>query len=318
MNIHIIHLPETFPYLADLSLTFNKYGFETVTLVANGFNQEQINALSDYADKYDFLKILDIPTRRILSHGQALNYAFNHSDDELFCFADHDIFPIRQISNKICANIKQFDVVCFGDRPENISIEYKGLSASAIATKSNIPIATSFFSVYKRAVVELANSSFNVGFEQYFRHNQVPKKLANHPDIKVLREPFLIDTSKALSIALFELGKTVIHFPNEDICHLGGLTGAISRFKNNGMKIKKEFIIEDMPSSEFLKSHYLKKQRRHPKILQVKRCISDFALQLLIALKNGNELPKFICEDEDLCNKVSHISKEISRLYIKE
>ena len=76
MNIHIVHLPHTFPYLIDLSLMFNKYGFDTVTLVANGFNQDQIQHLYNFADKHSFLRILDIPTKRILSHGCVMAYKF--------------------------------------------------------------------------------------------------------------------------------------------------------------------------------------------------------------------------------------------------
>ena len=316
MNIHIVHLPHTFPYLADISLAFNKYGFDTVTLVANGFNQDQIQHLRDFTSRYTFLRILDIPTKRILSHGQALNYAFKQSQDELFCFADHDIFPTEPIVETIQSALKEFDVACLGNRPENISAEYKGFAASAVATQSGIPLATSFFSIYHRSDVEIANATHNVGFEQYFRKSQVPETLAHYIDIQALKEPFLIDTCKALSLALFQSGKTVTHLDSNKVCHLGGLCGAINRFTNNSLQIKKEFVVQNMPNTSQLENYYRENQKRHPKVLELKRLISDFSLQLLIALKQGTELPSFICEDEDLNSTITHIYQDVSNIFL--
>lgn len=316
MNIHIVHLPHTFPYLVDLSLAFKKYGFDTVTLVANGFNQEQIQHLNHFANMYPFIKVLDVPTKRILSHGQALNYAFEHSQGKFFCFADHDIFPIQPIINDIQSALKDFDVACLGDRPENISTYYKGFAASAVATQSGTPLATSFFSIYDRSAVEFANTSFKVGFEQYFRKNQLPEILTHHIDIQALREPFLIDTCKALSLALFQSGKTVQHLGSNKVCHLGGLCGAINRFTNNEMQIKKEFVVQDMPNIIDLEYYYQKNQQRHPKVLEVKRTISDFSLQLLIALKQRVELPSFKCDDKNLQLTINRIIQEMSNIFL--
>jgi len=316
MNIHIVHLPHTFPYLIDLSLMFNKYGFDTVTLVANGFNQDQIQHLNDFAYKHSFLKILDIPTKRILSHGQALNYAFERSQDELFCFADHDIFPTEPIIDTIQLTLKEFDVACLGNRPENISAEYKGFAASALASQSGIPLATSFFSIYKRSVVKIANAAYKVGFEQYFRKSQIPETLTHHIDIQALKEPFLIDTCKALSLALFQSGKTVLHLDSNMVCHLGGLCGAINRFTNNDLQIKKEFVVQNIPNTSQLENYYRKNQMRHPKVLELKRMISDFSLQLLIALKQGAEPPRFMCDEESLNNTISHICKNMTNVFL--
>lgn len=318
MNIHIIHLAQTFPYLFDLSLSFKLYGFDSVTIVANSFNFDQFQQLKKLAEPYDFIKIMDIPTRRMLSHGQALNYAFENSNDDFFCFADHDIFPTRNIEQLIRSNLKLYDVICFGDRPENISIEYKGLSASATSTNSDIPIASSFFSIYKRSAISLAKSNYNVGFEQYFRHSQIPYKLINHPDIRNLNEPFLIDTNKALSLALHQLGKTVTSFETDDVCHLGGLTGAVTRFHSGDMLLLNEFKIEYMPESDFLIKHYKNKNRRHPKILEVKRTISDFALHCIMSLKQNKELPVFICSNSQLAESVQSIKDSLIKLYTKD
>ena len=316
MNIHIVHLPHTFSYLIDLSLMFNKYGFDTVTLVANGFNQDQIQHLYNFADKHSFLRILDIPTKRILSHGQSLNYAFERSQDEFFCFADHDIFPTEPIIDTIQSTLKEFDVACFGNRPENISAQYKGFAASALATQSGIPLATSFFSIYKRSVVEIANAAYKVGFEQYFRKSQIPETLAHQIDIQALKEPFLIDTCKALSLALFQSGKTVSHLDSNMVCHLGGLCGAINRFTNNNLQIKDKFVVQNMPNTSQLENYYLENQKRHPKVLELKRIISDFSLQLLIALKQGDKPPSFICEDENLKNTINYIYQDVSNVFL--
>lgn len=316
MNIHIVHLPHTFPYLVNLSLAFNKCGFEEVTLVANGFDYEEILTLQSMTSTYAFINILDIPTKRILSHGQALNYAFEQSQDELFCFADHDIFPTQPIIEDIQSALLEFDVVCLGDRPENTTTDYKGFAASAIASQSGTPLATSFFSVFKRPAVNLANINYKVGFEQYFRKSQIPKILAGHKDIQALKEPFLVDTCKALSLALHLNKNTITHLNTNKVCHFGGLAGAINRFINGGKTIKKEFIAPILPNQKELECHYNKHQQRHPKVLELKRCISDYSLQLVIALQEKTTLPHFKSENQYLNESIAQIKHATQQLFI--
>lgn len=314
MNIHIVQLPHTFPYLIDLSLAFKKYGFNYITLVANGFNQDQMYQLYDFASQHAFIRVLDIPTKRILSHGQALNYAFDKSQDELFCFADHDIFPTMPIADDIQLKLKDYDVVCLGNRPENISAKYKGFAASSLSTQSGTPLATSFFTIYKRSSVALAKDVYKVGFEQYFRKGQVPKELANHIDIQTLKEPFLIDTCKMLSIAMYQLGNSIEYLESNNVCHLGGLCGAINRHIKNKLNIKKKFIVNSLPNTKMLESYYQKNQKRHPKVMELKRTISDFSLQLIIAIKQGHNKPSIVCDNEELYNTIAEIDQGLSKV----
>ncbi len=315
MNIHIVHLPHTFTYLVDLSIAFKKCGFDTVTLVANGFDQTQIQQLNDYAEQYDFVEVLDVPTKRILSHGQALNHAYQQSQDALFCFADHDIFPTSHITTEILAKLQDFDVVCMGNRPENTAAEYRGFAASAENTQSGTPLATSFFSVYKRTAIRAAKQYCDVGFEQYFRTSQIPKQLVEHADIQALREPFLVDTCKALSLAMHEVGKTVAHMGSAQVCHLGGMCGAINRYLNSDQLPRLEFVVPDMPTVVELEAYYQQNQQRHPRVLELKRSISDYALHLLMALKQGSERPRFLAADDHLNLTVAQIDRALSDVF---
>lgn len=315
MNLHIVHLPHTFLYLLDFSLAFKRYGFDKVTCVANGFNFEEIKDLRTYASKYSFIDILDIPTKRTLSHGQALNYAFERSQDELFCFADHDIFPTQGLKQDIQSSLEQFDVVCLGDRPENIEAEYKGFAASAIETPSGIPLATSFFSIFKRSTIEQAKARYNVGFEQYFRISQIPPVFTNYKDIKTLEEPFLIDTCKILSLALYKMGNKINHLASNKVCHFGGLTGAINRYIDNGKPILKTIKAPILPYNSELISHYEKYKIRHPKVLELKRSISDYALQLIVAIQNNTSIPQFETEDEIIQSTIVKIRSDTQNLF---
>lgn len=315
MNIHIVQLPHTFPYLVHLSLAFHKYGFDKVILVANGFGLPQIKELYSFAEKYNFVEILDIPTKRVIGHGEALNYAFKHSREDVFCFADHDIFPTSYVLSDIKSALMSGDVACLGSRPENAHIEYKGFAASATNTPSGVPLATSFFSIYKRPALEEIFNLYNIGFEQYFRKSQVPEYLKKQTDIANLREPFLIDTGKALSLALFKKNKRVMHLGSQNVCHLGGLCGAISRLINNNQQNKKEFIVQKLPNKEELELFYKQNQQRHPQVLELKRAISDYALQLLISLKGKQPLPKFISQDANVQVAVNAITIKTKEMF---
>ena len=315
MNVHIIHLPHTFDYLLELSLAFKKFGFSQVTLVANGFDYEQIQRLNAYADNHDFVTVLDLPTKRILSHGQALNLAFEHCQDAYFCFADHDIFPTQPITDKITAALQNHDVISLGDRPENTHANYKGFAASAVETQSGVPLATSFFSVYHKATTQAVMTAYQVGFEQYFRKSQLPPGLINHPDIEALNEPFLVDTCKALSLAMHQENKTVAHLGATGVCHLGGLCGAISRYIQAGKQTQSTFHIADVPDATALEQYYRDHQQRHPKVLEMKRMISDYALQLLLALSKAGDLPKFSCDDPSLYDTLNLIEQQVTAVY---
>lgn len=315
MNVHIVHLPHTFPYLLNLSLAFHQHGFERVTLVANGFDQQQYEQLHELTAAYDFVHLLDIPTKRILSHGQALNHAFAVSDDAYFCFADHDIFPTQNLADVIGDYTAKHDVVCFGDRPENTAVDYKGFAASATRTQSDVPLATSFFSVYKRAVTTAAMAKQKIGFEQYFRRSQMPVNWATHPDIAELNEPFLIDTCKLLSLVMHQMGCSVAHLGAGYVCHLGGLCGAINRYTNSGKQQVKTFSIDGVPNENELHEYYQLHQKRHPKVMEIKRAISDYALQLLIAHQLGEALPQFQVEHEMIRSAVTGIEQETALLF---
>ena len=315
MNVYIIHLPHTFDYLLELSPAFKKYGFSRVTLVANGFDFEQIQRLNSYAENHDFVTVLDIPTKRILSHGQALNLAFEHCQEEYFCFADHDIFPTQIITDKIFEALKNHDVVSLGDRPENTHANYKGFAASAVETQSGVPLATSFFSVYQKAATQSVMRAYGVGFEQYFRKSQLPASLINHPDIEALNEPFLVDTCKALSLAMHEDHRTVTHLGATGVCHLGGLCGAISRYIQSGKPTQTTFHMAGVPSAKDLEQYYRDHQQRHPKVLEMKRMISDYALQLLLALKKSGDLPKFSCDDPSLNDTLYLIEQQVTAVF---
>lgn len=309
MNINIVHLPHTFEYLLDLSHAFHHNGFKSVTLVANGFDYESIKKLRRHTAAYSYFKILDIPSKRIWSHGEALNYAFDQSDDELFCFADHDIFPTKEIVGEIKHALKDADVVCFGDRPENFVTNYRGFAASARKTQSGVSLATSFFSVFKRTSAQAVKCKFQIGFEQYFRHSQLPQFLTDHVDVQQLNEPFLIDTCKALSVAIIEQGGSIAHSESKNVFHFGGLCGAINRFKTEGGVIKHEFILPKQPGKEELVSFYKENQRRHPKVMELKRSISDYSLHLLMALKQGKPIPKVISNDFALVETIDMLTK---------
>ncbi|MCX7553239.1 hypothetical protein OS175_05070 [Marinicella sp. S1101] len=315
MNVHIVHLPHTFPYLLNLSLAFHQHGFERVTLVANGFDQQQFQQLQELTAAYDFVRLLDIPSKRILSHGQALNHAFAVSDDRYFCFADHDIFPTQNLADLIGEHTAKHDVVCFGDRPENTAVDYKGFAASATRTQSGTPLATSFFSVYNRAATSAAMAQQNIGFEQYFRRSQMPGNWAKHPDIAMLKEPFLVDTCKLLSLVMHQMDCSVSHLGEGYVCHLGGLCGAINRYTNSGKKQVKIFSINDVPNENELHEYYQLHQKRHPKVMEIKRAISDYALQLLIAHQGGKELPQFQVEHEMIRSAVTSIEQETALVF---
>lgn len=315
MNVHIVHLPHTFPYLINLSLAFHQHGFERVTLVANGFDQQQFQQLQDLTAGHDFVHLMDLPTKRILSHGQALNHAFHASNDAYFCFADHDIFPTQDLAGVINESAGNYDVICFGDRPENTAIEYKGFAASATQTQSGIPLATSFFSVYKRSVTAAAMAQQKIGFEQYFRRSQIPKGWANHPDIAELNEPFLVDTCKLLSLVMHQMGCKVSNLGAGYVCHLGGLCGAINRYINSDKKAVKSFEVTDIPSEAELLEFYHSNQKRHPKVMEIKRAISDYALQLLIAHQEGQQPPRFDVENDMIRAAVKAIEDETALIF---
>ncbi|GEM_PF-2870307 len=314
MNIHIVHLPHTFPFLLDLSLAFQRFGFQTITLVANGFNLDQIKALDDFANKNPCIRILDLPTKRILSHGEALNYAFRLGSEEIFCFADHDIFPIAPVIEDIASGLKNNAAVCLGNRPENM-VNYKGFAASATQTASGIPLITSFFSAFRRDAVAAVSHKYKVGFEQYFRKSQLPLEFRQFPDIKALKEPFLIDTCKALSLAFYLSHKSIVHVEAEKVCHLGGLSGAISkRLAGKTAAPETAFIFEQGPGKEALLHYYQKHQKRHPHVLRTKQLIADYALQTIINLKSSRPPPAYESEDAELEKRLTHIKVNLEKV----
>lgn len=194
-----------------------------ITLVANGLNSEENNALILFCNQLQ-CAYKQLQTKTMLSHGDALNELIKHHQQSWFCFCDSDIISTDQLANDIplTKNIKALsscDAMFWDDDP------VKGVLGRCNRWPDGSQNLSSFFCVYHTKTIKLIMQKYNIGFENITIKNiqskAIQSMLINKGATDFNRK---LDTGKALTIAL-ELEKhAYCHTEVPSLLHIGGLS----------------------------------------------------------------------------------------------
>jgi len=224
---NIIFIPGTVNYQtpALVSLLINtSYSFR---LVGNALDNNEANLLKNIAHCSNRLAFQNFESDSIIPHGTLLDILFNSETHKLFCFCDSDLFLFKPIIKSPNQLLNGSDIFSSGGRIENDNqAQYAGFrgGATTISPDGNIPLAMSFFAVYKRDSLRTIMQKYKVGFEQYRSQLQIPAAVLKYINSQQLSFE-MFDTGKLLSVLYHKEGLQNKYASFKNMVHLGGMSG---------------------------------------------------------------------------------------------
>lgn len=310
---NIIYIPDTVAYqsVALVSLLLNSaFSFR---LVGNSLCEDEARLLESIANCSDRLSFVNFESDFIIPHGTLLDLLFHSEDHPLFCFCDSDIFLFNSLSTSPAKLIGNHHVFSSAGRIENdggaVYTGFKG-GATTVSPDLKIPLATSFFCVYKRDELGLMMDQYKVGFEQYRNVNQVPSD-AQQKLSELGLDFTMFDTGKLLSVLLHCEGKRGRYQEIDGLIHIGGMSG---RYLQNIQVNEAQEVVEKQ-SDVVIKGDHKIKQRSKSE-MSLKKLYGKYFYIYLHHLIGKGVKPQLKVTDDNISTTISGIEKNIEKVML--
>ena len=202
-------------------LHFSGYSFR---LVANGLDAAERRLLENYCDSSPRLEYFDYPVSRMLDHGTMLNVLFQREASPWFAMADSDIFAVAPFETGLESALEECDVFssCL---PLSMppGMELSGFSGRCLKTPAGLPLAPTYFSLYRTGPFRRIISENRIGFEVYHPRRFLPPL---PPALRTddLLQARRLDTAKLLNVVASGYGVRFRHGELDALVHIGGIS----------------------------------------------------------------------------------------------
>ena len=224
LTFNIIFVPGGVRYLRLAILSLLKYSTYRFRLVGNGLKRDELKLLKDFCGSSDRLEFYAYPTGAALPHGTLLTLLARRESGDYFCFMDPDIFASGPYQVELEAQLQDCDVFssCYHlglDPNERLSC-FRGRS---LQTPTGLPLATTFFCVYRQAPLRRLMCETGVGFERCIYPEHCPDHVAEILQGMEMPNVRRCDTAKLLNVLCHAYRLRLKYHPLGDLTHIGGL-----------------------------------------------------------------------------------------------
>ncbi len=229
ITFNIVYTPGTVRYLKVALYSLMDQSRFRFRLVGNAVQPAEATELRALAGRTDRLEVTFFSAPRMLPHGLVLSLLFDRfHDGEYFAFCDPDIFAVGPFERPVLERLTRYDVFssCYhvGLRGEIVE---GGFHGRCLFGPGHMPLATTFFAIYRRAAVERIRRKWGILFERYLFPDYIPGPVAEllrrHG---ILRPPF--DTAKLLNALMNLEGMAICYEDLPELCHIGGIARALA------------------------------------------------------------------------------------------
>ena len=230
LTFHIIFVPGTQRYLRLAVLSLLKHSPYRYRLVANGLDDEELRSLGAFCETSERLEFCPFPTGSVLPHGHLLSLLQGRESASHFCFLDSDIFAAASFADELEEHLTDCDIFSSCDLMWMDSNRIAtGGSGSCRQTTNGIPLATSFFAVYRNKPLRQLIQDHRVGFEVYDRPEHFSRPLQYRLRELGLSTTSGLDTGKLLSVLAHDDGLRQKYHSLESLIHIGSITRGLTR-----------------------------------------------------------------------------------------
>jgi hypothetical protein len=230
LTFNVIFTPGTVRYLKLAAMSLVKYSPYRYRLVANALDAKESAELKAFCDASDRLEFYAYRSpykpSTVVPHGEVLTTLERENASDFFCFMDSDIFAVGRFHEELERELASCDVF---SSCRQIMVEpgevLRGYNGRCIETPEGIPLATTFFAVYRSAPLRKVIRSTGVSFERAVRPEMIPE-----PALDVLKglgvARLRFDTGKLLNVVSRGFGVRYRYMEMENLLHLGGVSAA--------------------------------------------------------------------------------------------
>ncbi|HJP05146.1 MAG: hypothetical protein QGH46_05255 [Gammaproteobacteria bacterium] len=233
LQFNIIYTPGTVRYLTPFVTTLLKWCDCSFRLVANGCSGDECKLLEGVAALDDRLELLTMPGKRMLPHGETLDFLHARTDSEWFCFMDSDILAVGPFMDDFRDDLKDSDLfssclpLWHNDKDITIPKSFRHMHGIHAYTDTGITIACDYFVIYNKKTVDEACHATGVGLAVCSWNDLTQVNQAILRDLGQERADY--DSAKALTLLMADRGARIHYKQSDKLKHIGGFTevGAI-------------------------------------------------------------------------------------------
>jgi hypothetical protein len=320
LTFHIIFCPGTLRYLRLAVLSLLRHSDYRYRLVSNGLGREELAELRAFCQTSPRLEYLPFPTREILPHGVLLSHLQRRETGSHFCFMDSDVFasvPFQAALEKHLADCDVFSSCTFMRwTPAENQVGYSGV---CLETPTGLPLATSFFAIYRQEILRRIISETGVGFEDYpwpeHHEDRMRGRLAELGiDVYGVR---YFDTGKLLNILSHSYGVRFRHVELSGLTHIGGLTMGFGNYDWKewlARKLRRPYVLNDKTLEPASRNGDAQAELRG-RIRARKRGISKFFVFFLRSLVDRDPAPRLQISDANLRESMLKLCETIKQVH---
>ncbi len=322
---YIIMTPGSTRYLKFAVWSLSRRTDMSLSLVSNGLEKKEVEDLHAFCKQID-APLLQLPTNRVVRHGEALNMLLEQHQQSWFCFCDADIVSTTPTANDIpfssdLTALSSCEAMFWDNKPT------KGVLGRCNQWPDGSQHLSSFFCIYETQTLKTLQQKHQLGFE-----NIHPEDIQSLPVRALLKRKGVnfaattkLDTGKALTAAMEVENFNYAHRVIPSLLHIGGLSSWIL----NGDKrlVYSQYHLTDKelytlapkgswlynPKSELdedLSSFLLRRQQR--------LAAARYCFQLISHYVDGTSKPSYDLSDKNLVNALKVIEKALQNYHHKE
>ncbi len=334
LTFNIIFISGTVRYLRLAAASLLKESDYSYRLVANGLDEKERRLLKDFCDGSPRLEYFYYPAKGILDHGSMLNILFAREDSPYFCMADSDIFAAGPFQETLEKHLSECDVFssCL-PVSMNPDIILPGFSGRCLRTPAGLPLAPTYFSVYRTELFRKIITETKVGFEVYHPARFLPESLERLSLTDDVLQSRRLDTAKQLNVVSHGYGARFRHLELDNLIHIGGISGARKSWRDRLREkvvnlSQRPFVLDDA----YLESEIQRRSRNRKKEAgadpaveaenirsrALRTPLSLYFTRYFEHLFEGNVEPRFQVNDDRLQQSIARFTRLIQDLYETE
>lgn len=225
MTFNIIYTPGTVQQLSFLVYSLLKWSNDcTFRLVANGVGADEAQLLQALCTGNPRLAYAALPTRKLLTHGEALNDLQAQNQDDYFCFMDSDIYAVAEFMPAFGPLVESYSGLFsamplrFPQTGLTLPKDKAFMAGPYTHTQAQLCLGTTFFAIYNNQAITEVRRATGIDFHKY-RWEEIPAIYQGQLQALGLQHQ-LYDTAKLLNLVLHIHGHALHYQPCPALRHI--------------------------------------------------------------------------------------------------
>jgi hypothetical protein len=230
LQFNIIYTPGTARYLSPFVLTLLRWSDCRYRLVANGCSDDEVELLRAVTALDERLELLIMPEKRMLPHGETLDYLHERTDSDHFCFMDSDILAVGPFLDDFRDEMRNSDLfssclpLWHNEKDTVIPDHFEHMHGIHAYTADGLTIACDYFVAYDNRTFVQTRKETGAGLRVMAWQELSAGNQRVISDLGQKRLDY--DSGKVLTLLMIARGHRIGFRQSDNLKHIGGFTEA--------------------------------------------------------------------------------------------